>query len=149
VRNAWWAVLLICIGLGFPNAASADQAEIGMIKTLKGTGSIIAQDHKTVAAVGALLHQNDTVETGDDSALGITFVDNTTMSLGPHTQITLTQYVFEPRENKFALVANLTKGSLEFISGLMSKLSPESVALHTPVGTLGVRGTRFLVDIGQ
>jgi hypothetical protein len=31
----------------------------------------------------------------------------------------------------------------------MTKLSPESVALHTPVGTLGIRGTRFLVDIGQ
>lgn len=149
MRTAWWVILLVCVGLQFPDAAIADQAEIGMIKTLKGTGTITAQDHKSDATVGALLHQNDTVETGADSALGITFIDNTTLSLGPHTQIALTQYVFQPRENKFALVANLTKGSLEFISGLMAKLSPESIALHTPVGTLGVRGTRFLVDIGQ
>jgi len=34
-----------------------------------------------------------------------------------------------------------------FVSGLIAKLSPSSVALQTPVGTLGVRGTRFLVDV--
>jgi hypothetical protein len=31
----------------------------------------------------------------------------------------------------------------------MTKLSPEAVSLKTPVGTLGVRGTRFLVDVSK
>lgn len=140
------AFLLILL---VPFAALADEAEIGMIKTIKGKASVVTGSTHSPAAVGTVLHQNDGLETGPDGAIGVTFVDNTTLSLGPNSQVTLSKYVFDPRGNKFAFVADMAKGSLMYVSGLIAKLSPEAVALHTPVGTVGVRGTRFLVDVGQ
>ncbi len=140
------AVFLACI---VPFAALADEAEIGMIKTVKGKAFVISGGQRSDAAVGTIIRQNDGLETGDDGAIGITFIDNTTLSLGPKSQITMTQYVFQPRDNNYAFAADMSKGSLMFVSGLITKLSPEAVSLKTPVGTLGVRGTRFLVDIGQ
>ncbi len=130
-------------------AANAQETEIGMVKTAKGKAYILGASGRADAGIGTVVRRNDMLETGDDGALGVTFIDNTTISLGPKSQITLTSYVFEPRSGKFAFVADMTRGTLMFISGLITKLSPDAVSLHTPVGTLGVRGTRFLVDLGQ
>ena len=139
--------VLICAVLPF--AAFGGEAEIGMIKVVQGKAFVTAAGARSDAKVGTVVHQNDALETGADGAIGVTFIDNTTLSLGPNSQITLTKYVFEPRDNNYSFVADMTKGSLMWVSGLMTKLSPDAVSLHTPVGTLGVRGTKFLVDISK
>ena len=146
VKTILGAFLVLCL---LPLAAFGDEPEIGMIKIVSGKAFVTGTDGRTDAAVGKIVHQNDSLETGADGAVGVTFIDNTTLSLGPNSQITLTKYVFEPRDNNYAFVADMTKGSLMWVSGLITKLSPDAVALHTPVGTLGVRGTRFLVDISK
>lgn len=146
MRSSFVALVLTCL---LPLAAFADEARIATVKTVKGSAHIISAGQRYDASVGAAVHQSDTLETEADSAIGVTFLDNTTLSLGPKSQLMLNNYIFEPRIDKFAFVARLTKGSLMFVSGLIAKLSPDAVALQTPVGTLGVRGTRFLVDIGD
>jgi len=120
-----------------------------MVKAVKGQASIVTAGHPTPAAIGMPIHQNDDLVTADSGALGVTFIDNTTLSLGPNSKLILTAYAFQPRMHKFAFVATLSKGSMMWASGLMTKLAPEAVALYTPFGTIGVHGTRFLVDVGQ
>jgi len=34
-----------------------------------------------------------------------------------------------------------------FVSGSIAKLAPQAVQITTPVSTIGIRGTRFLVKI--
>lgn len=143
----WLAILIFVLWL--PLNAFADEAQIATVKTVKGKAYIASGGKRTEATVGAPVHQNDTLETDSDGAVGITFIDNTTLSLGPKSQLAVTDYVFEPRANKLSFVAQMTKGSLMYVSGLIAKLSPSAVSLQTPVGTIGVRGTRFLVDIGR
>jgi len=144
-------LVLLCLSLAFslplPGAAFADEVQIGTVKTVKGKAYIVSGGQETLATVGAAVRQNDTLKTASDGAVGVTFVDNTTLSLGPKSELAVTSYIFQPRVDKFSFVAQLTKGSFMFVSGLIAKLSPSSVALQTPVGTLGVRGTRFLVDV--
>jgi len=127
----------------------AAETEIGMVKAVKGHAYIVTAGKPVSAKIGMLVHQNDTLETDSGGALGVTFVDNTTLSLGPKSQLILTAYQFQPRARKFAFVATLAKGSMMFASGLITKLAPDAVALYTPFGTIGVHGTRFLVDVGS
>jgi len=47
------------------------------------------------------------------------------------------------------LLIRITKGSLAYLSGLIGKLSPESARFETPVATIGIRGTRFAVQVGE
>jgi len=140
-------ILVACLACLWLGAARADETEIGMVKTLKGQVFVTHAGARESARIGEKVYQNDTVETGEDGAIGITFVDNTTISLGPQSQIALTSFVFDPQSDKFAFAANLAKGTLMYASGLIGKLSPQSVSVQTPVSTIGIRGTRFLVKV--
>jgi hypothetical protein len=133
-------VLLAC-------AAAAEDTRIGTIKTLKGDARIIGRDGSVAASIGGAVQQNDTLETGADGALGLAFIDNTTLSMGPKSRITLTKVVFNPDQNDFAFATNIVKGTFMFVSGSIARLAPQAVRITTPVNTIGIRGTRFLVRI--
>ena len=47
------------------------------------------------------------------------------------------------------MVNKLTKGTGSFVSGKMSKISPESVIIETPTSTIGVRGTTYDVKVNE
>jgi hypothetical protein len=34
-----------------------------------------------------------------------------------------------------------------YLSGIIAKLSPESVRFETPVGNVGIRGTKFAIKV--
>jgi hypothetical protein len=133
-------VLLAC-------AAAAEDTRIGTIKTLKGDARVIGPEGSVAASIGGAVRQNETLETGPDGALGLAFIDNTTLSMGPKSRITLTKVVFNPDQNDFAFATNIVKGTFMFVSGSIAKLAPQSVRITTPVNTIGIRGTRFLVRI--
>jgi hypothetical protein len=128
-------------------AFAEDAARIGTIKTLRGDARIVGPAGSEAAAVGGAVHQNDTLETGADGAVGVTFIDNTTLSLGTNSRITMTKVVFNPDHGDFAFAGNIAKGTFMFVSGTIAKLAPQAVQITTPVSTIGVRGTRFLVEI--
>ena len=129
------------------SAAAEDASRIATIKTLKGDAHIIGAGGTTTAAIGGAVQQNDTLETGADGALGLTFIDDTTLSMGPKSRITLTRVVFDPDQNAFAFVTSIVKGTFMLVSGSIAKLAPQAVEITTPVSTIGIRGTRFLVKI--
>jgi hypothetical protein len=133
-------VLLAC-------AAAAEDTRIGTIKTLKGDARVIGPEGSVAASIGGAVRQNETLETGPDGALGLAFIDNTTLSMGPKSRITLTKVVFNPDQNDFAFATNIVKGTFMFVSGSIAKLAPQAVRITTPVNTIGIRGTRFLVRI--
>jgi len=68
--------------------------------------------------------------------VGIIFKDNSRISLGPNSRLDLKKFVFKPAQEQFSMINKLTKGTASFVSGKMTKLSPESVVLETPTSTL-------------
>lgn len=120
-----------------------------MVKAVKGQAFVVTAGHAAPASIGMLVHQNDDLVTDGGGALGVTFIDNTTLSLGANSKLIMTAYAFEPRAHRFAFAATLAKGSLMWVSGRMTELAPDAVALYTPFGTIGVHGTRFLVEVDR
>jgi hypothetical protein len=41
----------------------------------------------------------------------------------------------------------MLKGTAGYLSGLISKLSPESAHFETPTASIGIRGTQFVVRV--
>jgi len=41
------------------------------------------------------------------------------------------------------------KGTAAYVSGVIVKLSPKAARFETPTATIGIRGTRFLVKVGE
>jgi len=91
------------------------------------------------------VYENDVLQTGDDGALGVTFRDNTRISLGANSRIELKRFVFKPAAEQYGFILRLVYGTLEYISGLIVKLAPDAMSIEMPGFTVGARGTRFLV----
>ncbi len=139
--------LLACITLAVALPALASQPAVGVVKTLKGTASILREGRELPAGLGMRVLRQDTLKTGPDGSLGVTFKDETRLSLGPDSELKVTQYLFVPTENKLSMVTKMVKGTAAYISGKIAKLSPESVRFETPLSIIGIRGTYFLVKV--
>jgi len=123
---------------------SAEPA-IGFVKTLSGTATVNHGGIGIAAALAMPVYESDRLETGADGELGITFRDNTRISLGPNSRIELKHFVFKPVNEEYGFILRLAYGTLEYISGLTVKLAPDRMSIETPSFTVGARGTRFLV----
>ena len=120
---------------------------IGHIQTLRGTASILRGSLTLPAAVGTELQRGDLIRTGSSGAAGLVMTDDTTISLGPESELALTDYAFAPEEGKFSLVARMIKGTFVYLSGLIAKLAPDKVQLTVPDATISVRGTKLLIAV--
>lgn len=130
-------------------AAALQPDVIGHIQTLKGAASIMRGDKTVPAAVGVPLFSGDTIRTAKADSVGIVLTDDSTFSLGPDSEITLKDYLFNPKEGKFALVTRMAKGTFAYLSGMIGKLSPNSIRMEIPDATIAVRGTRLLIKVDE
>ena len=108
---------------------------------------IVRQNVKRPANVGDRLEPADTVITGSDSRVGITFIDNSRFSIGPRSHIELEQFQFDPTTYDGASSTKMQHGTLAIISGHIAKRSPDAMKVRTPTTILGVRGTRVLLKV--
>ena len=127
-------------------AAAAGAADIGQIKIAKGQVAIERQGKSMPATVGARLQIADIVRTGADGSVGITMDDDSLLSAGPNSALSLDQYAFDSATNQGRLDTSLNKGTLSVISGRIAKQTPDAMTVRTPTAILGVRGTEFVVS---
>jgi hypothetical protein len=138
------AVLVTCATL-----AAASDGSVGRVKTVKGSATIMRGQASLPAVFNEKLLQGDTLKTGPDGSLGVMLKDDTSLSLGPNSEVVIDQFLFAPAEGKLSLVARMLRGTAVYLSGVIARLSPQSVRIETPNASIGVRGTRFLVKVDE
>ena len=139
--------LLALLGLAclaMPVLAGEDHA--ALVKSVTGDVQVTRQHDTFKATSGSELLVSDRVVTAPGASAAIVFRDGTLLTLGSGADILVRDYVFEPKVGKFAFALYLAKGSAIYESGKIGKLSPQSVKVETPKATVGVRGTRFLIE---
>ena len=129
--------------------AAASDGSVGRVKTVEGTASIVRGQGSLPAVVNERVLQGDTLTTGPNGSLGVILKDDTSLSLGPNSVVVVDQFQFAPAEGKLSLVTRMVRGTAVYISGIIAKLSPQSVRFETPNATIGIRGTRFLVKVDE
>ena len=98
------------------------------------------------ATVGSRLQVADVVKTGADGSVGITMDDDSLLSAGPNSALSLDNYAFDSTTNQGRFNTSLNKGTLSVISGRIAKQTPDAMTVRTPTAILGVRGTEFVVS---
>jgi hypothetical protein len=126
-------------------SARADDGAIGFVKTLSGHAMVTRNGVTQDLAVAMPVLEKDQLTTGPDGLLGVTFRDDTRITLGPGSRLAVTRFVFKPADQEYGFILRLAYGTLQYISGLTAKLAPEALSIETPQSTIAVRGTRFLV----
>lgn len=140
---------LFCTFLAFSLPAIAEEPAIGYVKTVKGDAMVISGAQQTKATVGTPIAAGSKLKTGSSGSMGVTFKDNTVMSIGPNTELTVDEYLYSPNQGKLKLGATMAKGTLAYLSGAIAKIKPEAVTVKTPTGTIGVRGTHFVLKVEE
>ena len=71
------------------------------------------------------------------------------LSAGANSRLSFDQYLHDPSTNQGRFRVSLDRGTLAVISGRIAKQSPDAMTVRTPSAILGVRGTEFLVKVGD
>jgi hypothetical protein len=142
------AILLLGLTL-HPGQARADEKSVARVSEVTGSATIERGFQTLAAATGTRLQSEDAIKTGEDGSIGIIFDDETTISLGPNSSLKIQSYVFNPGASEFSFVVRLFKGTAAYVSGLIAKLSPGSTEFITPSASIGIRGTRFVIQVDE
>ena len=136
--------LALIIGSG---SVAAALEQIGQIKVASGEVTIERSGQVTNAKAGDGLFEGDIIRTLANSAVGMTFTDNSRMSLGPDSVLTLELYSFGAGGQQDGFNARLRAGSLTAASGEIAKSRPLAMKVLMPTTVLGVKGTEFAVRV--
>ena len=137
---------LILIGVticfGFASGQAVAQEAIGSVSRVQGEASGVRGNSTQVLGVDTPVFLNEVVSTGPAARLEVTFKDDTKLTLGEKSKLTLDRYVFDPSARRGTIRFRIV-GAFRFLSGQVSKLVRSNVNVMTPVATIGIRGTEF------
>ncbi|MEO8156567.1 MAG: FecR domain-containing protein [Betaproteobacteria bacterium] len=142
---AFGLLLLLAAWMG----SHAYAGDAGRVKVSKGDVRIERAGKLLPATVGTVIEVEDTVKTGTDGSVGITFHDNSLLSAGPNSELVIERFVFDSTTHQGEFDTRLKKGTLAVVSGKIVKQSPEAMRIKTPAAIMGVRGTEFIVKVDE
>jgi hypothetical protein len=141
------AALRVGFALAAALIAAPALADVGQIKVAKGQVSVDRMGQSLPGQVGMPLQAADVLKTGADGSVGITMRDNSLLSAGPNSILSLERFEFDPTTSAGRFDAQLQRGTLAVVTGRIAKQSPQAMTVRTPAAVLGVRGTEFVVAV--
>ena len=125
------------------NAVNASTSEfIGEIGA--AIGEIKNQNNEKLEN-GSKIFYGDTIISDSQSNAQILFLDQTVLTLGSDTELTIDEFIYDPESHEGSFVSNVKSGTVKFITGQISNKNPDNLEVKFPSGTLGARGTEFVV----
>ena len=123
--------------------ATGDGAlSIGEVSSVSGTVKATRLDGNIFElSVGDPVFQGDTIETEGSGAVGLVFLDKTTLSLSEGGKMVLDELIYDPASGTGSMTVDMVEGAFSFISGEIAKTGSDAMLISTPVATIGIRGT--------
>ena len=129
-------------------AQNAERPDIGRVKNVTAGGvEVIRSSVKRNAQSGYGLKEGDIVVTGPGQRVGITFVDNTRISIAPRSRVIISRYLFNRSRQQGEASIRIESGAMGVDSGNLARSG--NLRFETPNSTLGVRGTTFVIEVDE
>lgn len=133
--------LLAILISAFANFAGAEP----VAKAILITPSVTAQPVTGAATLlqrGNDINLQDTISTSQDARAILRFTEGTVLTLGGNTNMQVNEFT-STTDNKRANF-EFIKGAFRMVTGTITKTLKPDFTVHTPIGSIGVRGTDFL-----
>ncbi|WP_143109113.1 FecR domain-containing protein, partial [Bradyrhizobium sp. Rc3b] len=129
---------------------------IGRVATVTGSASIVRNGVTIEANNGDVVYQNDVVQTGSGSTIGLVLIDGSTFNLSANARFMLNELGYEGQSSASGTLVSLTsgtdhsmftliQGAASFVAGQVAKTGDMQVA--TPTAVIGIRGTAVLLSV--
>lgn len=141
-RLSFAAAIAAALVLGAAAPVSAQQAGVsaavrGQVSLARASQNIVGQQVKS----GDPIFLGDAITSGKDSGLQIMLLDETIFSIGPNSEISIDEFVYDPTTGAGKLTASVAKGIFRFITGRIARKNPKDMTVRLPTATIGIRGT--------
>ena len=109
-----------------------------------GIGDISNQKNEKLIT-GSKIYFGDTIMVKEKSNAQILLLDETALTIGEKTELTIDDFVYDPQTKVGKIVSNIKVGTVRIITGEISKQNPDNLEVNIPTGSVGARGTEFIV----
>jgi len=127
---------LSSISPGFANEV------IGVIAV--GVGDITNQKSEKLIT-GSKIYFGDTIIAKAQSNAQILLLDETAITIGEKSELIIDEFIYDPQSKIGKIVSNIKIGTVRIITGEISKNDPDNLEVNVPTGSIGARGTEFVV----
>ena len=129
-------IFMFSLSIGF-----ADDV-IGVISA--GIGDITNQKNEKLET-GSKIYFGDTIIVKAQSNAQILLLDETALTVGEQSELTIDDFVYDPKSKVGKIVSNIKIGTVRIITGEISNQNPDNLEVNIPTGSVGARGTEFVV----
>ena len=109
-----------------------------------GIGDISNQNNEKLIT-GSKIYFGDTIVVKAQSNAQILLLDETALTVGEKSEITIDEFIYDPQSKVGKIVSNIKIGTVKIITGEISKKNPDNLEVNVPTGSVGARGTEFVV----
>ena len=139
-------IVSFLIFFSFINFSNASEIIVGNIGLAIGN---ITNQKGEVLKAGDKIYFGDIIKAEDQSKSQILLLDQTVITIGAKTSVTLDEFVYDPNSQEGKITTNIIEGSVKVLSGKISEKNPDNLIVKTPAGSIGTRGTEFQAIVDQ
>jgi hypothetical protein len=100
-----------------------------------------------ILELGEQLIFKEHLKTDANGSLQIAFLDKSTLSVGPNSDLTIDEFVYSPSTNQGKMTLTITKGVMRFVGGEVSHAG--NAEIKTPTATIGLRGAAGTISVNS
>lgn len=95
--------------------------------------------------VGDPVFSDQKLITDSRGRIAVMLLDRSTLTLGPNSEITISEYQYDQRKRDGNMALEAAKGFFRFVGGFLSKRKP--VRIRTAAATIGIRGADVILQM--
>ena len=149
--NEWWfaaAAATFIAPTTTTHAAPQPGTHVGTTTAVRP--GVVAGADERIVYIGHSVPYGEKFKTDSKGVMHILFLDQSSMTLGPNSELVINEFVFDPDARRGSIAVNLVKGALRVVGGFISKFnSPQGFSaarVQTATATIGIRGGISLID---
>jgi hypothetical protein len=143
------ALGVFCAPAGAQQGAILFQPWAAAIKVSQGSVQIVRGEKTFPGRLGAKLKVDDAVVTGGDGSVGLIFLDNSILSMGPESEVILKRFNYDPTTYMGAFDAFVKQGTVSLQAGNLAESGADNVRVTTPQAELKGNAKQLLISVGD
>src|SRR3989339_598123 len=121
---------------------------VGVVINIQGQAQAVSSSGTRELSNGSELFQGEKLVTLENGQIEIKFIDNTTLSLGRNSEVTIDAYVYDPENGSNSnLLLEMGKGVFRTVTGEIAKQNPDKFNIKSPLAFIGIRGTIVVGEV--
>ncbi len=144
-RRATGALIALAAVSLLIDAAQAQQ--VGTAAAVNPAAQARGSGGARTVVIGQSIAHRERIQTTSGGSVQLLFLDKTSMTIGPNSDLAIDEYVYDPNSNTGKLAATLTKGVMRFVGGQISHAG--NAQITTPTAVVGIRGGVGIIGTQQ